>query len=114
VGEQAARAAGAGPPAGGCAAAASTRADGTLHIGAAATLEDAWAALALRHPELAEMWLRFASPPVRHAGTLGGNVANGSPIGDGAPVLMALDASLRAAPRRSRAPDALDDFYPTT
>jgi xanthine dehydrogenase small subunit len=87
------------------------RADGTLVIGAAATLEAAWAALAERHPELAEMGLRFASPPVRHAGTLGGNLANGSPIGDGAPVLMALDATLvlqrGAVQRRVR----LDAFY---
>ena len=87
------------------------RDDGTLSIGAGATLEAAWAALARRHPELTEMWLRFASPPVRHAGTLGGNVANGSPIGDGAPVLMALDATLLlqrgAAQRRVR----LDAFY---
>jgi xanthine dehydrogenase small subunit len=85
--------------------------DGTLAIGAGATLEVAWAALAQRHPELTEMWLRFASPPVRHAGTLGGNLANGSPIGDGAPVLMALDATLvlqrGAAQRRVR----LDAFY---
>ncbi|HET9978450.1 MAG TPA: xanthine dehydrogenase small subunit [Burkholderiaceae bacterium] len=88
-----------------------TAADGTLVIGAAAPLEAAWAALAGRHPELTEMWLRFASPPVRHAGTLGGNLANGSPIGDGAPVLMALDAVLvlqrGAAARRVR----LDAFY---
>ena len=34
------------------------------------------------HPELNEMWLRFSSLPVRNAGTMGGNVANGSPIGD--------------------------------
>ena len=33
----------------------------------------------------AELWERFASPPVRNAGTLGGNVANGSPIGDSMP-----------------------------
>ena len=87
------------------------RADGTLVIGAAASLEAAWAALAARHPELTEMWLRFASPPVRHAGTLGGNVANGSPIGDGAPVLMALGASLllRRGARERRI--ALDAFY---
>jgi xanthine dehydrogenase small subunit len=88
-----------------------TRADGTLAIGAAASLEAAWGALAARHPELTEMWLRFASPPVRQAGTLGGNLANGSPIGDGAPVLMALDASLvlrkGAHERRVR----LDAFY---
>jgi len=70
-------------------------ADGVLHIGAAAPLEDAWAALAHHWPALAELWRRFAGLPTRMAGTLGGNVANGSPIGDGAPALMALDATLR-------------------
>jgi xanthine dehydrogenase small subunit len=88
-----------------------SRAGGTLAIGATATLEAAWSALAARHAELSEMWLRFASPPVRHAGTLGGNVANGSPIGDGAPVLMALGATLllRKGARERRVP--LDSFY---
>jgi xanthine dehydrogenase small subunit len=85
--------------------------DGALSIGAAASLEDAWRALAGRHPELAEVWLRFASPPIRHAGTLGGNVANGSPIGDAAPVLMALDAQveLRRGDTVRRLP--LSSFY---
>ncbi|MDB5819697.1 MAG: xdhA [Rhizobacter sp.] len=68
--------------------------DGTLHIGAAASLEDAWTALVARQPELQDVWLRFASLPIRNAGTLGGNIANGSPIGDGPPVLMALDAEV--------------------
>jgi len=82
-----------------------------LVIGAGAPLEDAWAALAAQVPELTEVWLRFAGPPVRHAGTLGGNVANGSPIGDGAPVLIALDAQivLRKGGRERRMP--LADFY---
>ena len=82
-----------------------------LWIGAGASLETAWAALAARAPSLAEAWRRFASPPIRHAGTLGGNVANGSPIGDSAPVLMALDAQveLRQGGRVRRLP--LDDFY---
>jgi xanthine dehydrogenase small subunit len=70
------------------------RADGALRIGAGASLEDAWRALVERWPALRDVWLRFASPPIRHAGTMGGNVANGSPIGDSAPVLMALDASI--------------------
>jgi len=65
-----------------------------LRIGAAVPLEEAWAALVHPWPALREMALRFAGPPVRHAGTLGGNVANGSPIGDSAPVLLALDAVL--------------------
>ncbi|MDL2336675.1 MAG: xanthine dehydrogenase small subunit [Pseudomonadota bacterium] len=65
-----------------------------LYIGAGVSLDTAWRALADRWPGVAEVGLRFAGPPVRHAGTLGGNVANGSPIGDAAPVLMALDAQI--------------------
>jgi xanthine dehydrogenase small subunit len=82
-----------------------------LWIGAAASLEDAWAALTELAPSLAELWRRFASPPVRHAGTLGGNIANGSPIGDGAPALIALgaDVILRKGTQQRRLP--LQDFY---
>jgi xanthine dehydrogenase small subunit len=84
---------------------------GELRIGAGVSLEAAWAALAARAPSLTEAWRRFGSPPIRHAGTMGGNVANGSPIGDSAPVLMALDAlvELRRGGRVRRLP--LDDFY---
>ncbi|MDM0037806.1 xanthine dehydrogenase small subunit [Variovorax sp. J22G21] len=67
---------------------------GELYIGAGASLETAWHALAQRFEGLTDVWLRFASPPIRNAGTMGGNVANGSPIGDSAPVLMALDAQI--------------------
>ncbi len=83
----------------------------TITIAAAVPLEDAWRALAAVWPALRDVWLRFASPPVRHAGTLVGNVANGSPIGDAAPVLMALGATLllRRGERLRRL--ALDDFY---
>jgi xanthine dehydrogenase small subunit len=86
-------------------------ANGALHIGAAASLETAWRALAEHWPALRDLWLRFASPPVRSAGTMGGNVANGSPIGDSAPVLMALDATLvlRLGERVRQMP--LADFY---
>ncbi|WP_298831785.1 xanthine dehydrogenase small subunit [uncultured Piscinibacter sp.] len=85
--------------------------DGGLWIGAGASLEDAWRALATRWPSLTDVWLRFASPPIRRAGTMGGNVANGSPIGDSAPVLMALDAQieLRQGLHIRRMP--LPDFY---
>ncbi len=86
--------------------------DGLLRIGAGVSLERAWSALVERAPALREVALRFASPPVRHAGTLAGNLANGSPIGDGAPILMALNARLvlrqgEGAQRRI----ALDAFY---
>jgi xanthine dehydrogenase small subunit len=75
-----------------------------LTIGAAVPLEEAYAALTVDYPELAELWARFASLPIRNAGTLGGNVANGSPIGDSMPVLLALDTQLvlrRAAEERT-------------
>ncbi len=82
-----------------------------LRIGAGAPLEAAWRALAALWPALQQLWLRFASPLVRGTGTLGGNVANGSPIGDAAPVLMALDATLllRCGGQTRRLP--LDRFY---
>jgi len=85
--------------------------DGQLHIGAAASLEDAWRALATHWPTLEDVWLRFASPPIRNAGTMGGNVANGSPIGDAPPVLLALAAQivLRKGARVRTLP--LREFY---
>ncbi len=88
-----------------------TRDEAGLCIGAGASLEAAWSALAGEWPSLTEVWLRFASPPVRSVGTMGGNVANGSPIGDSAPVLIALDADieLRKGTRTRRM--KLEDFY---
>jgi xanthine dehydrogenase small subunit len=86
-------------------------ADGELEIGAGATLEDAWAALAGHWPSLLEIGLRFAGPPVRHAGTMGGNVANGSPIGDSAPVLIALGARIVLRQGEIERELSLDDFY---
>ncbi len=82
-----------------------------LFVGAGATLEAAWRALAQQCEPLTDVWLRFASPLIRNAGTMGGNVANGSPIGDTAPVLMALDAliELRCGDAVRRMP--LQDFY---
>jgi xanthine dehydrogenase small subunit len=85
--------------------------EGELLIGAGASLESAWRGLVQRWPSLTDVWLRFASPPIRNAGTMGGNIANGSPIGDSAPVLMALDAQvvLRKGARIRRLP--LAAFY---
>ena len=53
-----------------------------IDIGAAVSLSDAMLPIIEHYPELEELFLRFASPPIRNAGTLGGNIANGSPIGD--------------------------------
>ncbi|MDE2397790.1 MAG: xanthine dehydrogenase small subunit, partial [Burkholderiales bacterium] len=85
--------------------------EGRLVIGAGASLEQAWSALATHWPELREVGLRFASLPIREAGTMGGNVANGSPIGDSAPVLMALGAGLVLRRGDAQRRIALEDFY---
>jgi xanthine dehydrogenase small subunit len=87
------------------------RDEGVLRIGAAAPLEDAWSALAAEVPEVQEMWLRFAALPVRNAGTMGGSIANGSPIGDTAPVLMALGTGVVLRRGRAQRTLALEDFY---
>jgi xanthine dehydrogenase small subunit len=65
-----------------------------IAIGAAVSLEDAFAALVQDRPQLRAFALRFAGLPVRNSGTLGGNVANGSPIGDSMPLLIALGANV--------------------
>jgi xanthine dehydrogenase small subunit len=63
-------------------------------IGAAVSLTDAFAALEADRPQLHDFFSRFAGLPVRNSGTLGGNIANGSPIGDSMPLLIALRASV--------------------
>lgn len=65
-----------------------------IAIGAAVTLSDAFAALVAGRPQLDSFARRFAGLPVRNSGTLGGNVANGSPIGDSMPLLIALGANV--------------------
>jgi xanthine dehydrogenase small subunit len=65
-----------------------------IAIGAAVTLHQAYAALVSERPPLKTFAQRFAGLPVRNSGTLGGNVANGSPIGDSMPLLIALGASV--------------------
>jgi xanthine dehydrogenase small subunit len=65
-----------------------------LRIGAAATVEELRRTMMHLHPAFAAMLGRFASPQIRAAATVGGNIANGSPIGDTPPPLIALDAVL--------------------
>jgi len=65
-----------------------------LAIGAAVSLHDAFAALSEQRPSIHHFAERFAGRPVRQSGTLGGNIANGSPIGDSMPLLIALGAQV--------------------
>ena len=85
--------------------------DGAISIGAAVTLTDAFAALTTQWPQLHTFATRFAGLPVRNAGTLGGNVANGSPIGDSMPLLIALRAQVVLASVRGERSLPLEDLY---
>ena len=82
-----------------------------IEIGAAVTLTDAIPEIVRHYPGLDELFRRFAGPPIRNAGTLGGNVANGSPIGDSMAALMVVGATLvlRSGDRERELP--LDRFY---
>ncbi|HVF62848.1 MAG TPA: xanthine dehydrogenase small subunit [Casimicrobiaceae bacterium] len=83
----------------------------SIDIGAGASLVDVFAVLDAEYPELAEAWVRFASIPIRHSATLGGNVANGSPIGDSMPALIALDATVELRHGDDRRALPVEDFY---
>jgi len=80
-------------------------------FGATATHAAALPHLAAIDPDLGEMMRRFASRQVRHMGTIGGNVANGSPIGDTPPALIALGATLVLQNGAATRTLALEDFF---
>jgi len=82
-----------------------------IRIGAAVTLTDLGAALAPLHPDLAELIRRYGSVQVRNAATIGGNIANGSPIGDGPPAFIALGATLHLRHRDDRRSLPLEEFF---
>jgi xanthine dehydrogenase small subunit len=85
--------------------------DKWIEIGAGVSLTDAFDTLIADEPEWTELAERFASVPIRNAGTLGGNVANGSPIGDSMPALIALGTQvvLQQGERIREMP--LEDLY---
>jgi len=87
-------------------------ANGSIAIGAAVSLSDAVAALTRSWPELTEIWQRFASVPIRNSATLVGNIANGSPIGDSMPALMALGATVVLRHGNDERELPLSAFYP--
>jgi xanthine dehydrogenase small subunit len=82
-----------------------------IAIGAAVPLVDACAALGGHWPQLHEFATRFAGLPVRNSGTLGGNVANGSPIGDSMPLLIALRANVVLMSIRGHREMPLEQLY---
>jgi xanthine dehydrogenase small subunit len=87
------------------------RADHYTEFGAVVSLTDAFAELTKEYPDLQEVARRFASPPICNAGTLCGNIANGSPIGDSMPALICLGASVVLRSAIGTRAIALEDFY---
>jgi xanthine dehydrogenase small subunit len=82
-----------------------------IAFGAAVPLSRAYAALSATAPDLGELMRRFGGAQIRAAGTVGGNIANGSPIGDLAPALMALGAELELRKGERIRTISLDDFF---
>ncbi len=82
-----------------------------IDIGGAATLTEAVPVIVQHYPGFDELFRRFASPPIRNAGTLGGNIANGSPIGDSMAALMVVETSLTLRCGEVEREISLNDFY---
>jgi xanthine dehydrogenase small subunit len=83
----------------------------SVFLGAGVTLEAAMPVLAGIDPDLGTLMRRFGSRQVRASGTIGGNIANGSPIGDLAPALIALGARLHLAHRDGTRDMPIEDFF---
>lgn len=89
------------------------RTDTGFEIGALATVSDVLAndELTCTYPIVRQSCLQFASPAIRYRATIAGNLANGSPASDIAPVLLALDAEIELANHARRRLVPLDAFW---
>ncbi len=83
----------------------------SFRFGAGVTMTDVGAAVADDLPSYAEMIRRYGSVQVRNAATIGGNIANGSPIGDNPPALMALGATLHLRQGEALRDLSLEAFF---
>jgi xanthine dehydrogenase small subunit len=85
--------------------------DGALTLGAGVTYTQARASVVKHFPQLAELWDRIGGGQVRNAGTVGANIANGSPIGDTPPPFIALGAHITLRRGSERRDVKLKDFF---
>ncbi len=85
--------------------------DSAVQIGAGVTYSEALPVITGAFPQLKELWNRFAGEQVRNMGTIGGNIANGSPIGDSPPPFIALGARLTLRRGNERRELALEDYF---
>ena len=82
-----------------------------ISLGAGVSYADAAPVIGRRFPELAGFWNRIGGQQVRNMGTVGGNIANGSPIGDTPPPLIALGATITLRKGAARRVVALEDYF---
>ncbi|NGP18284.1 xanthine dehydrogenase small subunit [Devosia aurantiaca] len=85
--------------------------DSEVRFYAGVTYAEAQPVIEANFPQLTEQWHRFAGEQVRNMGTLGGNIANGSPIGDTPPPFIALGAKLSLRRGDHRREIKLEDFF---
>ena len=85
--------------------------DSGMAIGASVTLSQLHKAVAKKYASLGELVRRYGSTQVRNAATIGGNIANGSPIGDSPPALIALGAQLYLRRGDDFRNMALEDYF---
>lgn len=82
-----------------------------IRLGAGVTYSEAAPLIAEHLPDALDYWLRIGGWQVRNMGTIGANIANGSPIGDTPPLLIALDARIVLRHGATRREIALQDFF---
>ncbi|MFU0506990.1 xanthine dehydrogenase small subunit [Pseudaminobacter sp. NGMCC 1.201702] len=85
--------------------------DGVINIGAGVTYSEAFSMLSKRIPALGPLFARIGGEQVRNMGTIGGNIANGSPIGDTPPPFIALGARLTLRKGATRRTIPLEEFF---
>ena len=85
--------------------------DDTIEIGAAVSYTDVFEVLGRHYPSFGELLRRLGSTQIRNSGTMGGNISNGSPIGDSMPALIAIGTELvlRRGDETRRLP--LEDYF---
>ncbi|NVD42449.1 xanthine dehydrogenase small subunit [Ensifer sp. HO-A22] len=85
--------------------------DKGVTLGAGVSYAEAYPVITEHFPQLRELWDRIGGQQVRNMGTVGGNIANGSPIGDTPPAFIALGASVTLRKGSRRRTVALEDFF---
>lgn len=82
-----------------------------IEIGAGATYTDAITVLGAHYPDMEELIRRIGSVQIRNSGTIGGNIANGSPIGDSMPALIAAGSTLVLRKGEIQQTMPLEDYF---